>query len=180
VLFSCCCGEEEEAGGDAGERTRLISDGPGHGGTLVPDGLHCEGRDGLGGLAQVCRSVPKEGRDELSALNLILQDTATEIIDIASIEHTQGVEQGDYNEKAAHYVKRLGQVGAQLVARHSSPPSLMLEAPSADQLERMMSLQPIAQADLALITEVAARVDEAVASFEVQQTEELVVPFGDN
>ena len=23
-LFSCCCGEEEEAGGDAGERTRLI------------------------------------------------------------------------------------------------------------------------------------------------------------
>ena len=89
-LFSCCCGEEEEAGGDAGERTRLIrwrhtfllfgplsffrtgdkliqlmiglkfpmfnslhSDGPGHGGTLVPDGLHCEGRDGLGGLAQV-------------------------------------------------------------------------------------------------------------------------------
>ena len=56
------------------------------------------------------RSVPKEGRDELSALNLILQDTATEIIDIASIEHTQGVEQGDYNEKAAHYAKRLGQV----------------------------------------------------------------------
>ena len=31
----------------------LHSDGPGHGGTLVPDGLHCEGRDGLGGLAQV-------------------------------------------------------------------------------------------------------------------------------
>ncbi len=37
-----------------------------------------------------------------------------------------------------------------------------------------------AQADLALITEVAARVDEAVASFEVQHTEELVVPFGEN
>ena len=36
-------------------------------------------------------------------------------------------------------------VGAQLVARHSTPPSLMLEAPSADQLERMMSLEPIAQ-----------------------------------
>ena len=36
------------------------------------------------------------------------------------------------------------------------------------------------QADLALITEVAARVDEAVASFEVQHTEELVVPFGEN
>ena len=36
------------------------------------------------------------------------------------------------------------------------------------------------QADLALIREVAARVDEAVASFEVEHTEELVVPFGDN
>ena len=36
------------------------------------------------------------------------------------------------------------------------------------------------QADLALITEVAARVDEAVATFEVEHTEELVVPFGDN
>ena len=113
-------------------------------------------------LSQVCRSVPKEGRDELSALNLILQDTATEIIDIASIEHTQGVEQADYNEKAAHYAKRLGQVkavdisltilqhqvGAQLVARHSNPPPLMVEAPSAAQLERMQSLEPISQVRL--------------------------------
>ena len=84
-------------------------------------------------------------------MNLILQDTATEIIDIASIEHTQGVEQADYNEKAAHYAKRLGQVkavdrkrnislivtfqqvGAQLVARHSNPPPLMVEAPIGQQ-----------------------------------------------
>ena len=123
-------------------------------------------------FSQVCRSVPKEGRDELSALNLILQDTATEIIDIASIEHTQGVEQADYNEKAAHYAKRLGQVkavnrkdgisltilqqstfhqvGSQLVARHSNPPPLMVEAPSAAQLERMQSLEPITQVRLVL------------------------------
>ena len=112
------------------------------------------------------RSVPKEGRDELTALNQILQDTATEITDIASIEHTQGVEQADYNEKAAHYAKRLGQVkavdrkrnislivtfqqvGAQLVARHSNPPPLMVEAPSAAQLERMQSLEPISQVRL--------------------------------
>ena len=104
----------------------------------MPDGLHCEGRDGLGGLAQVLviylfvlcsvkiqmiqvysRSVPKEGRDELSALNLILQDTATEIIDIASIEHTQGVEQADYNEKAAHYAKRLGQVLVDVIRKYN-------------------------------------------------------------
>jgi len=112
----------------------------------VPDGLHCEGRDGLGGLAQVySRSVPKEGRDELTALNQILQDTATEIIDIASIEHTQGVEQADYNEKAAHYAKRLAQVGAQLVAKHADPAPLMVEASNAAQLERMMSQEPIAQ-----------------------------------
>jgi len=181
ALFSCCCGEEEDSGSDAGERTRLISDGPGYGGTLVPDGLHCEGRDGLGGLAQVySRSVPKEGRDELTALNQILQDTATEIIDIASIEHTQGVEQADYNEKAAHYAKRLAQVGAQLVAKHADPAPLMVEASNAAQLERMMSQEPIAQADMALITEAASRIEEAVASFEVEQTEELVVPFGDN
>merc|ERR1719370_1422988 len=68
--------------------------------------------------------------DELTALNQILQDTATEIIDIASIEHTQGVEQADYNEKAAHYAKRLAQVGAQLVAKHADPAPLMVEAPS--------------------------------------------------
>ena len=36
------------------------------------------------------------------------------------------------------------------------------------------------QADMALITEAASRIEEAVASFEVEQTEELVVPFGDN
>jgi len=56
----------------------------------------------------------------------------------------------------------------------------MVEASNAAQLERMMSQEPIAQADMALITEAASRIEEAVASFEVEQTEELVVPFGDN
>ena len=83
-------------------------------------------------FSQVCRSVPKEGRDELSALNLILQDTATEIIDIASIEHTQGVEQADYNEKAAHYSKRLGQVKA--VDRKRNISLIILQHPTRSEL----------------------------------------------
>ena len=83
--------------------------------TVLGDSLRCLSRLGVRSLNLLIfqvysRSVPKEGRDELTALNQILQDTATEIIDIASIEHTQGVEQADYNEKAAHYAKRLAQV----------------------------------------------------------------------
>jgi hypothetical protein len=139
----------------------------------------------LGGvsLPQVySRSVPKEGRDELSALNLILQDTATEIIDIASIEHTQGVEQADYNERVAHYAKRLGQAGPGLVARHAAArPPLMAEAGLlAAQVERVLASEPLAQTDLALITDLAARVERAVAGMEVQHREDLVVPFGAN
>jgi len=163
-----------------GERTRLISEGTGHGSTLIPDGLHCEGREGLGGLAQVySKSVPKEGRDELSALNVILQDTATEIIDIASIEHGQGVEQADYNEKAAHYAKRLAQVGGQLVSKHKTTAAPMVEVgPTMAQLEKVLSSEPIAQADIDLITEVAARMEQAMSEVEVEHRDELVVPFG--
>ena len=37
-----------------------------------------------------------------------------------------------------------------------------------------------AQADLALITEVAARMEQAVMGIQVERREELVVPFGAN
>jgi len=179
-VLACCCGEEEDGGADMGERTRLISEGTGHGSTLVPDGLHCEGRDGIGGLSQVySKSVPKEGRDELSALNVILQDTATEIIDIASIEHVQGVEQADYVEKAALYGKRMAQVGNQLVCRHKTDTASMVEVGgTVTALEGVMAGPPIQQTHLALITDVAAMMERAVAELEVDHREELVVPFG--
>ena len=38
----------------------------------------------------------------------------------------------------------------------------------------------VPQADLALITEVAARMEQAVMGIQVERREELVVPFGAN
>merc|ERR1719206_140417 len=51
------------------------------------------------------QSVPK-ATDEQSALSRILHNTATDIIDISTIENTPGIEQQDYVERAAHYNKR--------------------------------------------------------------------------
>merc|ERR1712013_255955 len=86
------------------------------------------------------QSVPK-ATDEQSALSRILHNTATDIIDISTIENTPGIEQQDY-------------------------------------VERILASEPISHTDLALITEIAMRMDRAVKEMEVENTEELVVPFG--
>merc|ERR1719250_179908 len=62
------------------------------------------------------QSVPK-ATDEQSALSRILHNTATDIIDISTIENTPGIEQQDYVERAAHYNKRLGAVGGRTMLR---------------------------------------------------------------
>merc|ERR1719233_1082 len=94
------------------------------------------------------QSIPK-ATDEQSALSRILHNTATDIIDISTIENTPGIEQQDYVERAA-------------------------------QVERILASEPISHTDLAVITEIAMRMDRAVKEMEVENTEELVVPFGVN
>ena len=176
-LLSCCGGDSDSESGDSGERTRLLTDSDRatacHG---VTDGLHSDHASALAG--PYSQSVPK-ATDEQSALSRILHDTATEIIDISAIEHTPGLEQQDYVERAAHYSKRLGAVGGRIVAKHCDKGMAGGELGAA-QVERVLASEPISQTDLAVITEIAMRMDRAVKEMEVENREELVVPFGVN
>ena len=177
-LLSCCGGDSDSELGEAGERTRLLPDSDratvGHG---VPDGLHSEHGGAMAG--PFSQSVPK-ATDEQSALSRILHNTATDIIDISTIENTPGIEQQDYVERAAHYNKRLGAVGGRIVAKHAVRRVGGGGELGVAQVERILASEPISHTDLALITEIAMRMDRAVKEMEVENTEELVVPFGVN
>ena len=177
-LLSCCGGDSDSEAGDAGERTRLLPDSDRsnacHG---VPDGLHSEHNSALAG--PYSHSLPK-ATDEQSALSRILHETAAEIIDISALEHTPGLEQQEYLERSAHYSKRLAAVGARLASAHCDKNLEIVGGVATAQVDRLLASEPITQTDLAVITEVAARVDRAVKEMEVESLEELVVPFGVN
>jgi len=170
VIWSYCCGEENDNEyGDAGERTRLISDhSPQQ--THIPEFIQDHGR-----IPPFSSSVPKVN-DEQNALQNIQHDIAGNVIDISAIDHLPVIEQNDYVEKSAIYEKRLSSVGARLAAKHARP-STMADTPEGD-IEKALSEEPIVQEDLELITEIALRAEKESNQFKITHQDDLIAIFG--
>jgi len=170
-VLSCCCGEDNNSEyGDVGERTRLISDhSPQQ--THIPELIQDQGRN-----LPFANSVPKVN-DEQNALQNILQEAASNVIDISAIDQLPAIEQNDYVEKSAAYGKRLAAVGARLAVKHARTTGMADQ--TGEELTRTLSEEPIQQEDLALITEIAMRAEKESSEFKIKHQEDLVVTFGD-
>jgi len=176
-VLSSCCGEDAQSdNGDISERTRLISDQSIQQ-TQIPEGLHNE--SGL--MPPYSASLPK-ATDEQSALTRILHDTATNIIDISAIEHMGGLEHHDYVDRAAHYGKKLSAVGGGIVAKNTRTVDkrLGLVEVGGASLEKILAGDPCTVQDMALVNEIASRMEVAMGDVRVEHQEDLVVPFGIN
>lgn len=122
---------------------------------------------------QASSSQHKKG-DEQSALSKILQDTASNVIDVAGVEG-RGIEQHEYHDKARQYSNRVNMVlsstGRGKKYRTQLPPG----APS---VMTELSGPPISVADIELIKTAALAAALAVKGIAVDHKEDLVVPFG--
>jgi len=169
--LSYCCGSDTDSElGDAGERTRLISDhSPQQ--TLIPELIQDNGRN-----LPYPSSLPKVN-DEQNALKNIQQALAVDVIDISAIDHMPAIEHNDYVEKSTLYSKRLANVGAALATKHARPVAVV-ETPASD-VNKVVTEEPIQQEDLALITEVALRAEKEISEFKIEHQEDLVANFGE-
>ncbi|XP_055627454.1 ragulator complex protein LAMTOR1 [Toxorhynchites rutilus septentrionalis] len=117
-------------------------------------------------------SVPK--KDDVSALNKIIQDTAANVIDVAAMD-IHNIEPHEYNDRVKIYSQRLAQQWNTVQHPNSvCHVGLLKDIPNP---EVVLTSVPIPSEDLYMIRSMVQKANTAVAGIKVNHTEKLVVPF---
>ncbi|XP_026476905.1 ragulator complex protein LAMTOR1-like [Ctenocephalides felis] len=167
--MGCCfsCKEENSSNeGEINERTHLLVD-------PVSNNTTIQRVNSDDFLNRYPNSVPKK-TDEQSALNRILQETATNVIDVAAMDsHT--LEQHDYMDRIRLYNQRMMQAWNNIQISPVGPHCLLIDISAP---EKVLGTNPISAADQQLINDASDKALAAMKKIFVQHKEDLVVPFG--
>uniref|UniRef100_A0A6B2EEY6 Ragulator complex protein LAMTOR1 n=1 Tax=Phlebotomus kandelakii TaxID=1109342 RepID=A0A6B2EEY6_9DIPT len=116
-------------------------------------------------------SLPK--KDEQTALSRIVQETASNIIDVAAMD-MHNLEPQEYSDRVKLYSHRLAQQWSNVNHPRTGPRGLLQDIPNPEEI---LSATPISVADLQMMRSTAQMVNAAVTDIQVEHTEELIVPF---
>lgn len=164
--MGCCYSCKEDGstqGGEVSERTHLLVD-PVSNNTNIQ---RVQSDDFIGCYSS---SLPKK-TDEQSALNRILQETATNVIDVAALD-SHNLEQHEYLDRVKHYTQKLQSMSRWTPPRR--PLCLLVDIPAP---EKLLASEPLTQQDMNLITTTVEEANAALAELRVEHKEDLVVPF---
>lgn len=166
--MGCCYSCKESGspqGGEVNERTHLLVDPTSINNTVIQR-VHSDDI-----LTRYPNSLPKK-TDEQSALNRILQEIATNVIDVAALG-SHALEQHDYLERVKHYSQRL-QLAGQWGGSLNHHICVLTDVPAP---ERWLAAEPIHPSDQSLINSVVEKANSALLALKVEHKEDLVVPF---
>ncbi|GAB0090021.1 Winged helix-like DNA-binding domain superfamily [Sergentomyia squamirostris] len=116
-------------------------------------------------------SLPK--KDEQTALSRIVQETASNIIDVAAMD-MHNLEPQEYSDRVKLYSHRLAQQWSNVNHPRTGPRGLLKDIPNP---EEMLSTSPISITDLQMMRSTAQLANAAVLDIKVEHTEDLIVPF---
>ncbi|XP_065833234.1 ragulator complex protein LAMTOR1-like isoform X2 [Oscarella lobularis] len=110
--------------------------------------------------------------DEQSALSRILHQTATNVIDVTTVE-PHSIEQQEYMDKTRQYRSRVSSLTGRLHYGQA------VRLPETNMSPYEVLIKPVVSpSDVKFIEGAATCASEAVSKIEVKHTEPLVVPFG--
>ncbi|CAG9133066.1 hypothetical protein JYU34_010586 [Plutella xylostella] len=120
----------------------------------------------------VSATTPPKKPDEQSALNRILHETATNVIDVGALG-PYALEPAVYSERVRAYTARLANAPPVPV----SPLPRLLQDVSTSERQAVLAKPGILNEDRDLITNAVKRAAAAMSELHVEHHEELVVPF---
>ncbi|XP_076321070.1 ragulator complex protein LAMTOR1-like isoform X2 [Tachypleus tridentatus] len=112
------------------------------------------------------------GEDKQSALNSILNQAATNVIDVSGLD--SHLEQSEYLDRAFQYNQKI-MVSAQTFEVLKKKPSLLVDLPAP---EKGLAVNPVSSSDLKLLNSTCEKALHALQEIKVKHQENLVVDFG--